>query len=472
VLRVLDDVMKKLAIDGQTFNEELEKTDKILDRISIGLRGIGEVFEAFGVESKNARELVRNANLAVDAFKQIRAAQESRRRREASEDPFDMTKPFHAGFDFAEMTALVSGLFGAIGSVVGIIGSIRSLFGKTERQSEHDAILEKNNERLAEMTSELSKFSLTIGNQTRVQRALSDPNVRRAIATRQFIESQSVAFGAGARGKAREDVERELKRFGLSMADINRVAKENGITLLDKNGRIVAGAFEQLVAAIAMTREAFFDYSDTLADLTTKTDLYNDVFNVEDTGQQVIRDQLAMFETLAPDLFKEFFAGIDLTDAAAVEAALQSLTTALLNGTLEASETLKLMDRGELERIILGVAGGLDKLRDATDNMTESMLNVPEWFKVNQVRFESVGPIETPTLPPKAPEQDGPFTPSVPGPPGGVRPTAQYTGPVTNNFNIVQQPGEDGEALARRVVDMWRTETFLRTGESTTPFDN
>jgi hypothetical protein len=465
VLRQVDAMMKELGIDGRTFNDELERTDAILDRISIGIRGIGEIFEALGVEAKEARELVRGLNLAVDSIKQVRATLRARRER-STEDPFDLSKPFDPGFNVSEMVALFSGIAGTIGSVVSIIGAVQSIISSQSRmQQEHNEIIRKNNENLEEMTSQLRGFTLSVGNQLRVQRAVVDPRVQDAIrgaAPRQALE----AIGTLPLGSTMEAINKELGRFGLTFADINRVAKENGITLLDKKGRVVAGAFDQLAKAIGINVELLTTYGDTLADQTAALDLRSDVFDVEQTPQQIIKDQVGLLAKLAPELFAQFFAGVDLSDIAAVEAANRRLTEALLSGALDLSAFGGLLDKDELVRIITGVERGLDGLSEGLDKATESILNVPTWFRTNQVRFESVDPF-IPEIP-KAPE--GPPTPLPPGVgnpplgPGGVN-----VGTQNVTINITQQPGEDAEDLAEQVVARLRADKFIRTGTTRLP---
>lgn len=469
VLRDVDKVMKQLGIDNQTFNEELERTDRILDRISIGIRGIGELFEALGVESKTMRELVQNANLVITSIKQIRAAQQARREREesaAARNPFDLSA---RGFDVSEMAALVSGLAGTVGAVFGIVGSLARLFGKSESRRESDEILKKNNDHLAELTSELSRFTLSIGNQLRVTRALADRDVRASLAARAFIERSPVS-NAGTRGGARDEVERQLQRFGLTFADLQRVAKENGIQLLDSKGRIVAEAFDQLAKAIGLNVELLTTYGDTLADQTAKLDLRSNVFDIEQTPQQIIKDQLALLQKLAPDLFQQFFAGIDPADTSAVEEANRRMTEALLSGAIDLSQYGNLLNKEELARIITGLETGLDGLADATNKATESMLNVPTWFRTNQIRFESVDPFMPPSATPEPPAPPTPLPPGVGKPPlgpGGVNAGLTVQGDV--NLNITQQPGEDGQALAERVVAELRADKFMRTGTTRLP---
>jgi hypothetical protein len=119
-----------------------------------------------------------------------------------------------------------------------------------------------------------------------------------------------------------------------------------------------------------------------------------------------------------------------------------------------------------LVRIITGVERGLDGLSEGLDKATESILNVPTWFRTNQVRFESVDPF-IPEIP-KAPE--GPPTPLPPGVgnpplgPGGVN-----VGTQNVTINITQQPGEDAEDLAEQVVARLRADKFIRTGTTRLP---
>lgn len=471
------DAFKKANGEAGDFAETVSKADKRLFRMSLLARGIREIGEAFGFNSENADRMIRSIEAGIVSIQQFREIQkQSQQRRQTANAAAGATNPFAAptGINFEELVGSIVSAASIFASAFNFVnGLVGAILGQSEAAREATNIVKQNNDRLEEMRVALDGFNANIGQQLKAQRALSTTRIDDAART--FNSGIALErLGLRPAGQSLAAFNKMLQGTGISLAYLNRVAKENNIQLLDSKGRIVVAALEQLREALGITTEAFFVYADTLADINKKTQLFNDVFNVPDTGQQAIQDQLGALEQLAPDIFRQFFAGVDLTNAAAVEAALQALTRALLDGTLAASDTLKLLDKGELEEIILGVAGGLDKLREATDDMTESMLNVPEWFKVNQVRFESVGPIEPPTLPPKQPlTEPEPFTPTVPGPPKGVRPTGQSI-EVKGNvvFNINQQAGEDSDALADRILSKWRTEQFLRTGESTLPTDN
>jgi len=51
--------------------------------------------------------------------------------------------------------------------------------------------------------------------------------------------------GRTGTGASIDFINDQLKRFGVTFEDLQRIAKENGIQLLDKKGNIVASAFGQ-----------------------------------------------------------------------------------------------------------------------------------------------------------------------------------------------------------------------------------
>jgi hypothetical protein len=232
----------------------------------------------------------------------------------------------------------------------------------------------------------------------------------------------------------------------------------------------VAGTFDQLAKAIEINTALLTTYGDTLADQAAKVDLYNDVFDIEQTPQQIIKDQVGLLQKLAPELFEQFFAGVDLNDVQAVENANRELTKALLSGALSLRDQFgNLLNKEELARIISGLETGLDKFSDGLDKATESILNVPSWFRTNQIRFENVDPFmpEVPKVPEGPPV---PLPPNVGNPPlgpGGVNAGMTVQGDV--NLYVTQQPGEDGQALAQRVVAELRADKFMRTGTTRLP---
>ncbi len=397
------------------FAEKVSRGEKRLIRMGQLVAVVRQLAEAFGDVNGNVGKALTSFGTlitSVDTLRKANAAFEKRRKEEGASQGVD---PNTIQRNFGETVAQISSIIGIVASTVNIFKSIASLFGgRREIEREHNRILVENNQKLAEMKLALDGFSGSIGDQLKVANAL------RSGAVEPILRGSSGGTGGTLDETRINAINLRLKEFGISWEQVVKVAKDNGIQLLDSKSRIVVGAFQQIIDAIDLARKAMLTYTTSLQDITAKTDLFNNVFNVPDTGQQQVTDSLSALSQLAPKFFQQFFGGVDLSDMSAVEAALQAFTKALLDGTLEADESFKFLSRSELEQVLNGTASGLDKLREATDSLTDSMLNVPTWFKRAQTVFESVD-VQQPKPPDTAgvptPGSQGPFTPSVPNPP-------------------------------------------------------
>jgi hypothetical protein len=207
-----------------------------LDALSASARGLVEIADAFGGIGDQARKAVDGITLAIDAVKQLRAANDK------------------TGLD--KMLAQASGVIGLVGAGLNLLGGI---FGKGEAATARDAILQQNNQRLADLSADLRHFgdSLADLNATREAAATLAAHPDQ-LATLQFVGSHAPELGQAG-------IDHLLQGTGLSLAELNKVAKDNGIQLLDDKGRIVAGAFEQLVAVLDKTMASLATFSTDLA---------------------------------------------------------------------------------------------------------------------------------------------------------------------------------------------------------------
>jgi hypothetical protein len=403
--------------EASDFSEHVDKSNKRLLRMGAVVGVLRQVAEVFGVMDKNVGKAIQSTGALIENLLLFRRAQASFETRAATEKARTGAT---VGMNFEELTASLTSAIGIVVNVFTTMEAIgNAIFGLSETEREHMQILQDNNRHLDEMRLALQGFTGAIGQQLTAAQAIARPDVIQA-AQRFSSETSLERVGLLPQGTALRDFNLVLAKSGLSLAALQKIAEQNGINILDSKGRLVADAFNQLVQAIEISRKTFFVWADTLDDQSKRIELFNNVFNVPDTGQQAVQDQLTLLDQLAPDLFKQFFAGVDLSDMTAVEAALQAFTQALLDGSLEASDSLKLLNKDEVIRIITDMANGFDKLREATDKMTESALNVPTWFKRAQFTFESAAavmkpPIDrTPTTLPTTPTVGGPDNPTPP----------------------------------------------------------
>jgi len=450
---------KRAGGQAQDFAEKVDRGTRRLIRLGLLVGIIRQLSDAFGITNKNILNAIQSTGVliaSVQEFKRVQAESDKRRKEEADRKGVDVSQVGRTG---SEMLALISAGIGIASSAFNVVRSIVEAFtGRSAEQTEHDKILQANNQQLSLLSSQLRGFTGALGDQTRIRAALQQSGTLSAAAL-----PKSGAIGIDLFNKV-------ITQFGTTFAEINEIAKQFGITLLDSSGRIIVAAFEQVAQAIDLAAEAATKFANTIDDQQKKIDLFNNVFDVEQTPAQIIQDQAALLAKLSPELFKQFFAGVDLGDPAAVKKAVQAMTKALLSGALDAKAFGALFGKDDLIRIIEGFETGLDQLTDTVNDANAAITNVPDWFKTNQVRFLSADPFNPNTLPPDIP-------PTIPEPPIGidVNPTPPLgpRGSVSNTWTgdmiVTQAPGEDSESFAERIIEELRTWKFQRTGSTALP---
>jgi hypothetical protein len=448
----------------------LTKTEKRLKNIGLATKGIRQIADAFGAAGKNLVRFVDSLELAaqsiaalIEAQKKIETARKAEETRKAAGG-----KPRSgaaAGVEnLLNTIAMVNAAIGAVASIISTISAAAKFLGigKSELEIEHNRIVKENNKRLAELTSELSGFQLDVAGQGRISAALADP--------------QLIAHGRNA-----ANFDAIGQQYGVTLADTARAAKKYGIEIFDKNGNTIKGALIQLRTAMDAARDAFFVWADTLESDVSKRELERKAFGIETTPLMAVQDWLGDLKKNAPAAFEKFFAGVDLTDMEAVRKAYQNMVKSITDGTFELDKNLtKGLKFDTFEEWLAFVKEGADafiKLNEATNDLTESMLNVPSWFRTATNRFGAAlpGPGELPPITaPTTPTMGVTPTLTPPLGPGGKPTAAAGPGPGTVvtggvNFTINQQPGEDADALAERIVNKLRRDAFLRTGSSALP---
>jgi len=460
IIEAIGEIFKRNAISAEDFNTKIERADRIIGRLAIGMRGLREIISTvFGQAAEDAERIAGAAFGILEGIQQIRAASKANANRIA-QDPFA-----GKGLNLEELGAMVSGITSVVGAGFAIFNSLsNAIMGDQSNREEVMNIQRANNERLAELNLTMKGFIGSIRDQLKVQDTLNLPLIQ------QIIASTKTPLFSGATLNAR-DFDRYLRAAGSSLAELQEIAKQNGITLLDGKGRVVASALDALGQSITAMIEINTKWQNgmngTIAsfdDLRQSVDLFNDVFNVEDSPQRAIDQALSEIATLSPKLFDTFFKGIDPTDAVAMENALQQMTRAFLENA-EGFGLLMggLLDKTQLVQIIQLMAGAFDKLRETTDDLTESMLNVPTWFRREQTRFESV----TPRI------SDVPASALV-DTSGGAGAVVSNSFTVNGGFtvNMAQGTNESPEEFADRMVAQARRRAFHETGSSALPGDN
>ena len=373
-LAVIDAGMARLQ-------RQTEKTTKASERISNALRGVVGVSrgligvaDAMGRIGDSARESLGNVVNLLSAVEDL-------------------------------ATSLASGnLFSIASSGAGVLGSVVQLFAGLNRASEEEMrAREEQLQQQARLTESIAKMRDAMDGFTgAIQSQLS------AVKALRFGEGRAPIPGRGASSifefldelaKAKVNVlnkpsgftqlDNAFRTLGTSLSQLIKFADDLGITLFDNAGHIIPGAFQVLAKAIEQSAKDATRFGNTLSDVSKRIELERNVFNLPDDAQASIQQGLKEMAQLAPDLFRQFFSGVDLNSAQQVEAALQALTKAFLANELDWKKFGDLFGKEDLITIIETVAGGLDGLRQATESVTESLLGLPSGYKIAKARFDA-----------------------------------------------------------------------------------
>jgi tape measure domain-containing protein len=353
--------------------------------IAAGLRGAIRIADAFGEIPGHIQNAVEGiADMATSAA-EIRRA---------------MDMPGGMFGSAGGVMASISGIMGVIGG----LGSIYSAFtAEPAWVAEHNSIQESNNSKLDELAASLDGFQNTLGNMNRIEgqiaRLLTQETQDMFGDTDSFIEDLKQRFGWPYDDNApRKFLENELNKLGLSIQEINRVAEANDIQIFDKEGNPVPEALIQLRDALRMTREALMQWGSTIQAQTDKISAYNDIFEVDDTPVQNFNDQLKLLNQFAPDIGK-MFDNIDVSTVAGQQAAEQIIRDLFLGASAETENAIRqaimtsdFESLDEFIKTIRGMDNALDKFQESVNKATYSVTNLPEGFRLNMIRFQSIIP--------------------------------------------------------------------------------
>jgi len=372
-----------------TLSSTTSRLDKLMNfaRAATGIgRAILGLADAMRSVDENIRRTLQSAVNLTDALVDLAQAQ----------------KDLRAGTGSA-VTVAASAL-GAAGAGLSIVNSIVTAIQSDNEKlrqvvREQTEIQRENNRNLERLRIEVGGFTGAIGDFRTALTALRGP----------LDPSRGGTIGAGFTSVQQlierlADIQREtdgrsftqnilggvLREFGTSLAEVSAIADELNVTLFDSAGRIIPEAFGLLADKIELNIRRLTEWSNTLDDTRQRMELEANVFDFEATAQRTIQQGIAQLQTLAPAIFDKFFGSIDPNNAGQVEAALRLLTRTLLDNVASLSGDFDaLFGRDELIQIIELVESGLDGLAKAANEVTASLLNVPQGFKLERARFEA-----------------------------------------------------------------------------------
>lgn len=300
--------------------------------------------------------------------------------------------------------AKFAGILGVIGGIGQLLESL-NLIGESPAEKERQRVMRANNEELARLRVELSGFTRSVGQQialaARVEQLL--PALDRVAHARPDVDLFGrVDFGPVQR--AFQVLIDEMTRLGLNMQELAVIAKQAGFDILDSQGRVVPDAVRQWVESIQLAAQAAFKFSGTLDDRRTQIELLNRARGIPESADQMVADSIKLFRDLAPKLYEQFFAGIDLNDPNAQRAAIERFLSSWFAQTIDPALFDGFENKDEVVSLISSWLDGIDRMTEAANEAAKALTNVPAGFKIERARFAALladDRLLLPTLPPK-----------------------------------------------------------------------
>lgn len=201
----------------------------------------------------------------------------------------------------------------AIGGIVGGVAAIAAQFGESPAQKEARELLRRNNERLEQLRQTLGDAL----KQSSSGATLS--GARRALNSANLIDNPAREFQLLSIASLTE----QLKKLGLTMADLKRIAKDAEIELSDSP---TVDQLQQLQKYLNDLDFAGFanSFEGAMQRLNAEFELFPDQFRTNVERFKAILEELNNAEFGAPKLFGEL-AKIDTTTAEGKQAALAEI---------------------------------------------------------------------------------------------------------------------------------------------------
>lgn len=387
IAEAISDTLSRLGLPAGLLKKIMEQVEKALKDAGIEATGLLKKFQ----------EMVKLSQQMVSGFNTLTGVL---RDMEALSDEGERFLGFmtQAGAQFAS-----GDVFGGIMSGLSGVGTLLSgLFGPNEEEIAAKNLqdhLDANTSALERATIAYERSIEGVGNLLRIGDDL------RAVeaAIDRFHE-----LGAGGTriSEATVDVDtfrRFLEPLGVAFEEIMALAESLDIELIDKNGRVVVDALDQLGIAIDDNVERMTHFGTSLQEQTDALEL-GARLRGDDLGLDSAQQARAAFERQL-DALEEFSPAIaamfqDLGNEDAVRNALVDLWEQMASKAGIDPELLGTLTQEEFTKFLNQGADYLDSFNEAVKDATKSTFNLPVGFKNLAFAFEASAPGPPPTTPP------------------------------------------------------------------------
>jgi hypothetical protein len=246
---------------------------------------------------------------------------------------------------------------GDLSALPGVLANAGSMLaqmfggGGGKAAKERADILDRNTDALRQLTRELEGFRATANVIGNARDALAAATTQGLLADRSGIHRE--------RYDDFHKLVATLQRFGMTLADLDDLAARYGIRIRDASGNLIAGGLRDLDAALAKAAQGLVGFRDTVDEQRAAAELEADIRNEASTATARLQRELALLAQFAPEMFAQFFAGIDTSTPegrTAMREAMLALFEAFRDGTLE----LEGMTREEFLAVLRNIEGALD----------------------------------------------------------------------------------------------------------------
>jgi hypothetical protein len=384
ILGDMADAARKAGLQVRGLGENTTKAASKFDVLLTASRGLLNIVSSIKGIDDGLVDITRGAIDATEAFRALSIARKA-----------------------GDTLGQVGGVLGVVGGLISIGTSIADVLSRDRRErealaKESNEIIKRNSEALDALRVRNEGFTGSVGDLSELLNALKNPirppsttpNVRTAKPRTDPLTN--IPTGLGVDPVVRADFDKTLRGFGTSLREVEQFAKQAGITLYNSAGQIIPQAFTDLKEAIALTIDEMIHFQSTLSDQRSLQDLFQDVFDIDQSPVQRLQNNLDLIGKLAPQLSDTFFKGLDSSTAegrAQIESSLRALVTALRDGTIDIAAFGKLLGKDELAQLLLGADNALDDLADTAtkaDKALGELVNVPTGFAVARRVYDAI----------------------------------------------------------------------------------
>lgn len=310
-----------------------------------------------------------------------------------------------ASSTFSDASAAIASGGTDIGADLSTLADVISVGNDLQGQAnairkENNAVLNRNTQHMEVLAERMAGFAVNANTSGDLKKAL-DAFFANAGAVSKLASGATHSgglFGMGEKGDLQTQIDAltpTLQQFGLTFNELKEIAQQYGIEIFDKNGRIITSALQQFATDLTQATKATFTFANTLADQKTLSDLNFKLSGVADTPQNELKNTLALFNQMAPQLLPGS-SGLNLDSADGQEQLrrmLQGLVAGLANGTIDPSKFGNFQNLGDVTNVVDSLVGSLVTLRDTTDGLNEALQNSVQGWKIRLATFDATDAI-------------------------------------------------------------------------------